>query len=113
MKASFKLFKIAGIEIGIHYTWFFILILIREIGVISAAVVLYFQRDIAVKPNVFGKTALAITGVLFLLYSFNPWIPSEFSVFKRPMLYIIVIFHSIGLLESLKTYTGLYAETER
>jgi Zn-dependent protease/CBS domain-containing protein len=26
MKASFKLFRIAGIEIGIHYTWFFIFI---------------------------------------------------------------------------------------
>jgi len=28
MKASFKLFRIAGIDIGIHYTWIFIFILI-------------------------------------------------------------------------------------
>lgn len=93
--------------------WIFSVIIAREIFVVVSALLLFYRKDVEVKPNLLGKTGvgfMALTAVLYIIsidYSFCGLIDArELSAF------LTLIFYITGSILYVKTYSVYYTGQE-
>ncbi|HOP63311.1 MAG TPA: CDP-alcohol phosphatidyltransferase family protein [Spirochaetota bacterium] len=93
--------------------WIFAVIIARELFVVISALLLFYRKDVEVKPNIFGKLGvafMALTGVLyFISYSFD-----LFGLIEAKLLtaYLTLIFYITGSILYVKTYSIYYTGQE-
>lgn len=93
--------------------WIFAVIIAREIFVVISAILLFYRKDVEVKPNIFGKLGIAfmaLTAVLYLI-SFNYKI---FGILDASELsaYLTLIFYITGSFLYVKKYSVYYTGQE-
>jgi CDP-diacylglycerol--glycerol-3-phosphate 3-phosphatidyltransferase len=86
--------------------WIFAVIIAREIFVVVSAVLLFYRKDVEVKPNIFGKLGVAFMSLTAVLY----FISCSYSFFgvlgaKELSAYLTLIFHVTGSALYVKTYS--------
>ena len=91
--------------------WAFAVVLIREILVVIAGTILFFRRNIEVKPNIIGKICMVSMALSGCLYIFSV----DYSLFgvtlKIASVYLVMILYLLGGILYLKTYLRLYFGT--
>lgn len=86
--------------------WIFAVIIAREIFVVVSAVLLFYKKDVEVKPNIFGKLGVAFMSLTAVLY----FISCSYRLFdlieaKELSAYLTLIFYITGSFLYVKTYS--------
>jgi len=86
--------------------WIFTIIIAREIFVVISAVLLFYRKDVEVKPNIFGKLGVAFMSLTAVLY----FISCSYKLFglfdvKELAAYLTLIFYITGSVLYVKTYS--------
>jgi len=86
--------------------WIFAVIIAREIFVVVSAVLLFYRKDVEVKPNIFGKLGVAFMSLTAVLY----FISCNYRFFgvlgaKELSAYLTLIFYITGSVLYVKTYS--------
>ena len=86
--------------------WIFTVIIAREIFVVVSAVLLFYKKDVEVKPNIFGKLGVAFMSLTAVLYfiSCSYRLLDLFEV-KELSAYLTLIFYITGSFLYVKTYS--------
>lgn len=86
--------------------WILAVIIAREIFVVVSALLLFYRRDVEVKPNILGKLGVAFMALTAILYfiSFKCRIAGILEI-KKLTAYLTLIFYITGSLFYVKTYS--------
>lgn len=93
--------------------WIFSVIIAREVFVVISALILFYRRDVEVKPNIFGKLGVAFMALTAVLY-FTPFSCKIFGLLEARELsaYLTLIFYITGSFLYVKTYSVYYSGKE-
>lgn len=86
--------------------WILAVIIAREVFVVISALLLFYRKDVEVKPNIFGKLGVAFMSLTAVLY----FIPFDYKIFgslevRELSAYLTLIFYITGSLLYVKTYS--------
>jgi len=86
--------------------WIFAVIIAREIFVVASALLLFYRKDVEVKPNLFGKLGVAFMSLTAVLY----FLSCSYKFFgilgaKELSAYLTLIFYITGSVLYVKTYS--------
>lgn len=110
---SDKIVTITGLGVAVYYfsfpIWIFILYIIREIIGFAVGTFLFFRRGFQGRPNIWGKTGVALVAVSVYWYISSPLIIRYFpenNILRQNQYsaYILITVVAIGSYVYLKTY---------
>jgi cardiolipin synthase len=86
--------------------WIFTVIIAREIFVVVSAVLLFYKKDVEVKPNIFGKLGVAFMSLTAVLYFIScSYRLLDLLEVKELSAYLTLIFYITGSLLYVKKYS--------
>ncbi|HOP27968.1 MAG TPA: CDP-alcohol phosphatidyltransferase family protein [Spirochaetota bacterium] len=94
--------------------WIFAVIIAREIFVVASALLLFYRKDVEVKPNLFGKLGVAFMSLTAVLY----FLSCSYKFFgilgaKELSAYLTLIFYITGSVLYVKTYSVYCTDREK
>jgi len=86
--------------------WIFTVIIAREIFVVVSAVLLFYKKDVEVKPNIFGKLGVAFMSLTAVLYFIScSYRLLDLLEVKELSAYLTLIFYITGSFLYVKKYS--------
>lgn len=86
--------------------WIFTVIIAREIFVVVSAVLLFYKKDVEVKPNIFGKLGVAFMSLTAVLYFIScSYRLLDLLEIKELSAYLTLIFYITGSFLYVKKYS--------
>ena len=92
--------------------WIIFTILIRDIYAIIGGFLLFSNRDIQGRPNIFGRLMACSMGLSGIVYILSPTIQILDFTLQQISIYLIVIFLVLSVVQYWRTYSMLYFERD-
>ncbi len=109
---SDKIAALLGCILIIYYKdfpiWVGIFIFVRDIINVIAGFLIFSEKDIQVRPNMWGKCTAASLGVAGYVYVISP----SFTLFRITLqnisIFFILVFMILGMVFAVRTYSKIY-----
>ncbi len=93
--------------------WLLLIMIARDIYAVTGGFLLFAERDIQARPNIFGKFMVASLGLTALLYILSPAITIAGFSLQQISIALVLVFLALSTIVYWKTYSKVYFENKR